>query len=283
MRLNELGVLPKIDRVSSVSGGSITAAILARAWPELEFDAATGIASAYSIREHFTKPTMAATSRTLDVRVGFASFLPFQSAGNRLAKLYDKFIFDGMLLRDIPGRPMFIFNATNLQTGGLFRFTRNYLADWRALKSTTQKVRLSEAGRRIKPNAEYALKPPHAFGRLFEDDPAAVEATVALAARCDFRLDAIRYVYPSEKLPDGRTTTQWLEELTFEGARKRCGGEPPADGSVSGAVRALSGRAPAARRALSRPWRAARTSSTPGFSPRSMRARRMDASRSSLL
>jgi NTE family protein len=145
LRLNELGVLPKIDRVSSVSGGSITAAILARAWPALEFDEATGIASADSIREHFTKPMMAATSRTLDIRVGFAGFLPFQSAGNRLAKLYDKFIFDGMLLRDIPERPMFIFNATNLQTGGLFRFTRNYLADWRALRSTTKMVRLSEA------------------------------------------------------------------------------------------------------------------------------------------
>jgi len=89
------------------------------------------------------------------------------------------------------------------------------------------KVRLAEAGRRIRPNAEHALKPPVAFARLFRDDPAAVEATLALAARCDFRLDAIRYVYPSEKLPDGRTTAQWLERLTFDGARERYGGEPP--------------------------------------------------------
>src|SRR6188472_3698897 len=37
-RLNELGWLPRLDRISSVSGGSITAAALALAWPELDFD-----------------------------------------------------------------------------------------------------------------------------------------------------------------------------------------------------------------------------------------------------
>jgi NTE family protein len=145
LRLNELGILPKIDRVSSVSGGSITSGILARGWRSLDFDPATGQASAASVREHFLRPILQATSRTLDVRVGFAGFLPFTSAGNRLAKLYNRYIFDGMRLRELPERPAFIFNATNLQTGGLFRFTRNYLADWRALTSTTRNVKLSEA------------------------------------------------------------------------------------------------------------------------------------------
>ena len=37
-RLNELGYLPKLDRVSSVSGGSITAATLGRHWPAARFD-----------------------------------------------------------------------------------------------------------------------------------------------------------------------------------------------------------------------------------------------------
>src|SRR5215216_3401778 len=36
-RLNELGYLPELDRVSSVSGGSITAATLGRNWHRLEF------------------------------------------------------------------------------------------------------------------------------------------------------------------------------------------------------------------------------------------------------
>ena len=39
-RLNELGYLRKLDRVSSVSGGSITAGLLGLKWSRLEFDAA---------------------------------------------------------------------------------------------------------------------------------------------------------------------------------------------------------------------------------------------------
>src|SRR5713101_6845273 len=36
-RLNELGYLPKLDRISSVSGGSITAGALAVGWSGLRF------------------------------------------------------------------------------------------------------------------------------------------------------------------------------------------------------------------------------------------------------
>ena len=43
VRLNELGLLPRLERVASVSGGSIAAGALAVAWPELEFDA-SGVA-----------------------------------------------------------------------------------------------------------------------------------------------------------------------------------------------------------------------------------------------
>jgi NTE family protein len=38
VRLNELGMLRRLDRVSSVSGGSIAAGALAVAWGELAFD-----------------------------------------------------------------------------------------------------------------------------------------------------------------------------------------------------------------------------------------------------
>src|SRR5271165_165135 len=37
-RLNEFGLLSVVDRFSSVSGGSITAAVLARDWETLGFD-----------------------------------------------------------------------------------------------------------------------------------------------------------------------------------------------------------------------------------------------------
>ncbi|MBM3450022.1 MAG: DNA polymerase III subunit alpha [Armatimonadetes bacterium] len=93
-------------------------------------------------------------------------------------------------------------------------------------------VPLSEAGRRIKPNSEHALKPPVAFAALFEDDESAIARTEEIAARCSFSLAALRYRYPAERLPDGSTTTEWLRHLTFAGARQRY------DGWISDAVTA---------------------------------------------
>ena len=145
IRLNELGVLGRVDRISSVSGGSITSAILAMAWPHLDIVDPDERASDEAMAKHFIGPILDATSRTLDVPVGAAGLIPFLSAGNVLANRYDKHIFNGFRLKDMPDRPKFIFNATNLQTQGLFRFTRNYLADWRALRSTTKEILLSQA------------------------------------------------------------------------------------------------------------------------------------------
>ena len=87
-------------------------------------------------------------------------------------------------------------------------------------------VKLTEAGKRTNPNAEHALKTPHTFNALFDDLPAALAATLDIASRCDFGLDALRYVYPSETLPDGQTSSGWLHELTRRGAHERYGGSP---------------------------------------------------------
>ncbi|MBP2680815.1 MAG: DNA-directed polymerase PolC, partial [Candidatus Krumholzibacteriota bacterium] len=82
-------------------------------------------------------------------------------------------------------------------------------------------VPLSRAGRLTKPNAEHVLKPPFVFRLLFEDDPLTITRTVEIAERCTFSLDELRYRYPSEKLPDGKTSSEWLRHLTFEGAKER--------------------------------------------------------------
>jgi error-prone DNA polymerase len=83
------------------------------------------------------------------------------------------------------------------------------------------KVKLADAGRLLKPNAEHALKTPLAFQRLFEDDAPAVLRTLDVAARCAFTLDQLRYRYPAEKLPDGTTPSAWLRKLTYRGATER--------------------------------------------------------------
>ncbi|RMG19420.1 MAG: DNA polymerase III subunit alpha [Deltaproteobacteria bacterium] len=88
-------------------------------------------------------------------------------------------------------------------------------------------VRVDAAGYVIRPNAEHDLLPPQGFARLYEDDPAAVERTLEVVERCTFSLDQLRYRYPSERLPSGMTSSEWLRRLTFEGARWRYGGRVP--------------------------------------------------------
>ena len=90
-------------------------------------------------------------------------------------------------------------------------------------------VTLSSAGRLTRPNAEHALKAPYAFTMLFHDDPAAVARTFEVAERCSFSLAELRYRYPSERLPDGTTSSAWLRQLALEGARERYGGDVSAE------------------------------------------------------
>src|SRR5713226_9550145 len=90
-------------------------------------------------------------------------------------------------------------------------------------------IPVASCGRRLKPNAEHTFKSPYAFVKLFADDPAAMARTQEVAERCNFSLNEIRYRYPSEFMPDGTTSTQWLRQLAFEGAHRRYGDEVPAE------------------------------------------------------
>ncbi len=131
IRLNELGLLQKIDRISSVSGGSLTAGILATSWKDLDFR--TGIASNFDIVVKRVRD-MAGTSVDAGAIIG-GIFLP-GSVSDRVAAAYTKTIFGAATLQDLPddqvaGNPRFVFNATNIQTGALWRFSRNYMGDYR--------------------------------------------------------------------------------------------------------------------------------------------------------
>jgi len=63
-RLNELGYLPKLDRVSSVSGGSIAAAVLALSWSELEFQSG-GVAG--NFQDLVVEPLRRFARKTIDL------------------------------------------------------------------------------------------------------------------------------------------------------------------------------------------------------------------------
>src|SRR6476620_2400386 len=72
IRLNELGILPNLDRISSVSGGSITGGMLAVAWKKLRFNA-LGVAE--NLDECFTAPLRAVGLHTIDASPIFEGVL----------------------------------------------------------------------------------------------------------------------------------------------------------------------------------------------------------------
>jgi error-prone DNA polymerase len=90
-----------------------------------------------------------------------------------------------------------------------------------------EKTCLESAGRKLRANAEHDLRSLAAMAALFVDDPEAVARTCEVAERCRFSLADLRYVYPSERLPGGMTSAEWLRQLSFEGARWRYDGEVP--------------------------------------------------------
>ena len=127
-RLNETGHLHRLARVSSVSGGSITAGVLALNWERLVFDD-DGVAT--NFEEQVVTPLRAMARRTIDWQAILLGTLLPGSAGGRLAAAYRKHLFGSTTLQEIPSSPEFVFNATNLQSGALWRFSKAYVWDYR--------------------------------------------------------------------------------------------------------------------------------------------------------
>jgi NTE family protein len=127
-RLNEVGMLPKLDRISTVSGGSITAGVLAKNWSELTWDGNV----ATNLDELFVKPVRRMGKTRVDVKAVLEGILPFgDSVSDRVAAAYRKHLFDDTSLQQLPDKPRFIFNSTNLESGVLLRFSKPYLGDYR--------------------------------------------------------------------------------------------------------------------------------------------------------
>lgn len=128
-RLNELGMLSKLDRISSVSGGSITAGVLGLNWSRLNFDS-SGVA--HDFQSAVVTPIRQMANVHVDIAaVAWGIALPFVSVSDRVVKAYRRHLFGKATLQDLPDSPRFVLNATNLQSGALMRFSKPYLADYR--------------------------------------------------------------------------------------------------------------------------------------------------------
>ncbi|ARO29829.1 patatin/phospholipase-related protein [Rhizobium sp. NXC14] len=129
-RLNEAGLLAKLDMISSVSGGSIASGLLAYIWPRLVFSSEIAV----NFKTEYLDRILAFSQIFADGPSFLKGvFNPFSSAAEEAAKLYERHLFDGRspTLRDLPRSPWFVFCASNLSTGSLFRMSNRYIADYR--------------------------------------------------------------------------------------------------------------------------------------------------------
>lgn len=136
IRLEEVGALPKINRISSVSGGSIAAGFLGFKWDRLGLDPATG--RARNFEQEFVEPLREfLTEVNLDVAEAVLGLLlPFRSGADGVAAGYAKHLFGkAATLQSLPdeakGAPRFVLLATNYELNSLWRFSRAYAADYR--------------------------------------------------------------------------------------------------------------------------------------------------------
>src|ERR1700688_4234424 len=83
-----------------------------------------------------------------------------------------------------------------------------------------EKTTIDAIGKRLEANAERYLKPAVEMARLFRELPEAIAETMRFADRITFSLDQLKYQYPDEPVPPGKTAQQHLEDLTWAGVDK---------------------------------------------------------------
>lgn len=137
LRLMETGLLKQASRISSVSGGSITSAKVALEWGNLTNRAA--------FLKHVVDPVRRLTSKTIDVPSVITGLLLPGSVADRVAAEYREYLFGDATLQDLPDEPRFIINATNVETGSLWRFSKPYMRDWQVGRVDHPTVSLADA------------------------------------------------------------------------------------------------------------------------------------------
>jgi error-prone DNA polymerase len=95
------------------------------------------------------------------------------------------------------------------------------------LTCTREKCTIYNAGYKLYPNAERHLKPQEEMFRLFRHYPDAIKRTQEIAEACTFSLSELKYEYPQELIPVGKTALEYLADLTWKGAKEIFGENIP--------------------------------------------------------
>lgn len=139
-----------LKRVSSVSGGSIISGLLGLKWTSLKFGTSAHLVESYKtevvkpIRE-LASVTLASGSLEGVVKVLSDIVLP-GSVNDHVANAYDKHLFRKAKLRELPEEPRWVINASNLQSGALWRFMAPYMRDWKVGENRhTDRITVAQA------------------------------------------------------------------------------------------------------------------------------------------
>jgi NTE family protein len=103
--------------------------VLGHRWAALGFDA-------NGVPAHFVAQVVAPirdlAGATIDRAAILGGILTPGSVADKVVDAYRTHLFGAATLQDLPaGSPRFVINATNVQSGALFRFSRPYIADYR--------------------------------------------------------------------------------------------------------------------------------------------------------
>jgi NTE family protein len=127
-RLFAAGLLSRLDRVSSVSGGSIAAGVLGLGWNKLLLSSPPDLAR---FEKHVVLPIRNLAGETIDASAIIGGILLPGMISEKVQAAYRKHLFGDATLQDLPDQPRFVINATNVQSGALWRFSKPYMRDYR--------------------------------------------------------------------------------------------------------------------------------------------------------
>ncbi len=138
-RLRDAGILGSVDRFASVSGGSIVAGMLARRWGQIDWND-----DGKSFREQVADPILEMSQQSIDVAAGLIGRIPGLN-GSWVTRAYDRVLFGGTKLTDLPDSPRFVFNATSLHSGKLVRLSKRRIADYTVGEWDPKDILLADA------------------------------------------------------------------------------------------------------------------------------------------
>lgn len=141
-RLYESGLLGKVKRISSVSGGSITSAMLGLGWSDLMAPAAP---SREMFEEKLVQPIRRLAAVTIDAAAIIGGIALPGTISDKIQSAYRKHLFGDATLQDLPDAPRFVINAANIQSGALWRFMKPYMRDYRVGEVRNPMVKLAQA------------------------------------------------------------------------------------------------------------------------------------------